>query len=146
MPARVRPSRSYGSTGALVFCFEWGYTKARTVHAFSPKDAVALGAEIVLISLTLKTGDEDNDARNVEIFARLCNEAREYGLPVVGECFPNNSNNLSSDEMHDQVLRGTRILAELGSDMIKTFYTHRFKEVVNGCPLPILGLGGQYDA
>ena len=38
------------------------------------------------------------------------------------------------EEMHDQVLRGTRILAELGADAIKTFYTHKFKDVVEGCP------------
>ena len=30
----------------------------------------------------------------------------------------------------------------LGADLIKTFHTHKFAEVVNGCPLPILGLGG----
>ena len=102
----------------------------------------ALGAEIVLVSLTLKTGSEANDARNVELFARLCNEARGYGIPVVGECFPNNSDELSPEEMHDHVLRGCRILAELGADLIKTFRTCRFPEVIRGCPLPILGLGG----
>lgn len=127
---------------STVFCFEWGYKMSKTAFAFSPKDALALGADIVLVSLTLKTGDEANDARNVEIFSKLCNEAREYGLPVIGECFPNDSDNISEEEMHDQVLRGTRILAELGADMIKTFYTYKFKDVVNGCPLPILGLGG----
>lgn len=127
---------------STVFCFEWGYGRARTAHAFSVKDAVALGAEVVLASLTLRTGDEENDARNVEIFAKLCNEAREYGIPVVGECFPNGSDDLRAEEMHDQVLRGTRILAELGADLIKTFHTHRFADVVRGCPLPVLGLGG----
>ena len=43
--------------------------------------------------------------RNVEIFSQLCNEAREYGIPVVGECF-NDSDNISSEEMHDIVLVG----------------------------------------
>ena len=127
---------------STVFCFEWGYTQARTAPAFSVKEAIGLGAEIVLISLTLKTGDEANDARNVEIFSRLRGEAAEYGIPVVGECFPNNSDHLSPDEMHDQVLRGTRILAELGADLIKTFRTHDFPAVIHGCPIPILGLGG----
>jgi DhnA family fructose-bisphosphate aldolase class Ia len=127
---------------STVFCFEWGYTQARTTTAFTVKEAIGLGAEIVLISLTLKTGEEANDARNVEIFSRLRAEASEYGIPVVGECFPNDSDNLSADEMHDQVLRGTRILAELGADLIKTFRTRDFPAVINGCPVPILGLGG----
>ena len=127
---------------STVFCFEWGYSQSQTVQAFSVKEAVSLGAEIVLISLTLKTGDEANDARNVEIFSQLRSQAAELGIPVVGECFPNNSDTISAEEMHDQVLRGTRILAELGADLIKTFYTTRFPEVIEGCPLPVLGLGG----
>lgn len=127
---------------STVFCFEWGYQKAYATQAFSVKDAVALGAEIVLVSLTLKTGDERTDIQNVELFSKLCNEAREYGIPVIGECFPNKSDDISDEEMHDQVLRGCRILAELGADMIKTFYTNKFTEVVDGCPVPILGLGG----
>jgi DhnA family fructose-bisphosphate aldolase class Ia len=117
---------------STVFCFEWGYSKSRTVHAFRVKDAVALGAQVVLASLTLRTGDEANDAHNVEVFASLANEAREYGIPIVG-----------LEQMHDIVLRGTRILAELGADLIKTFHTHKFRDVVQGCPLPILGLGGR---
>ena len=127
---------------STVFCFEWGYQKAKTVPAFSVREAVTLGAEIVLISLTLKTGDEANDAHNVEVFSNLLREASEYGIPVVGEFFPNDSDRLSPEEMHDQVLRGTRILAELGADLIKTFHTHKFTDVVQGCPIPILGLGG----
>jgi DhnA family fructose-bisphosphate aldolase class Ia len=128
---------------STVFCFEWGYSKAKTAHAFRPRDAAVLGADIVLVSLTLKTGDEANDAHNVEIFSELCNQARDYGLPVVGECFPTDSDNITPEQMHEVVLRGCRILAELGADLIKTFHTHKFPEVVNGCPLPILGLGGR---
>jgi DhnA family fructose-bisphosphate aldolase class Ia len=127
---------------STVFCFEWKYKKAYSVKAFGIKDAIALGAEIALISLTLKTGDERTDADNLELFAQMCNECREFGIPVIGECFPDKSDDISMEEMHDQVLRGTRILAELGADAIKTFHTYRFGEVIKGCPLPILGLGG----
>jgi len=62
-------------------------------------------------------------------------------MPVIGEYFPADSDNLSLKEMHQQVKIGCRILAELGSDMIKTFYTHKFSEVVAGCPVPIFALG-----
>ena len=127
---------------STVFCFEWDYRQARSVKAFSVRDAVELGAEMVLISLTLQTGDERQDAQNVALFAELCNEARQLGIPVIGECFPNDSARLSPEQMHDIVLRSCRILAELGADVIKTFHTHKFPEVVAGCPLPILGLGG----
>ncbi|MEI6913994.1 MAG: hypothetical protein WCL39_02565, partial [Armatimonadota bacterium] len=32
---------------------------------------------------------------------------------------------------------------ELGADLIKTYYTHKFSEVTAGCPIPILGLGAE---
>ena len=35
------------------------------------------------------------------------------------------------------------MLAELGADCIKTFYTNNFKEVTSTCPIPILGLGAE---
>ena len=127
---------------STVFCFKWGYEKSYTVQAFSPHDAVALGAEIALISLTLHTGDERCDADNVALFGRLAGECRSLGIPVIGECFPSNSDNLNDEQMHDVVLRGTRILAELGADMIKTFHTYRFRDVTESCPVPIFGLGG----
>ena len=35
------------------------------------------------------------------------------------------------------------MVAELGADIIKTFYTCRFSEVTACCPVPILGLGAE---
>lgn len=35
------------------------------------------------------------------------------------------------------------MLAELGAELVKTFHTNRFPEVVAGCPIPILGLGAE---
>jgi DhnA family fructose-bisphosphate aldolase class Ia len=39
------------------------------------------------------------------------------------------------------VYNGTRIVAELGADLIKTFYTHTFRAVTESSPVPVLGLG-----
>jgi len=124
------------------FFFDWGYDKAYVNRIYSIKDAIALGAEMALFSLALNTGCEKTDVENMEIFARLCNECREYGIPAIGECYPAHCDHMPEAEMHDIVCRSTRIMAELGADAIKTFYTHSIKEVVDGCPLPILGLGG----
>jgi DhnA family fructose-bisphosphate aldolase class Ia len=128
---------------STVYCFHWQYQRAVTVPACSVREAVALGAEIVLISLTLKTGDEAVDAKNVEVFARLIEEARQLGIPAVGEFFPTRSDALTPEEMHEQVMCGTRIIAELGADLIKTFFTKDFSKVTASCPVPILGLGAE---
>ena len=128
---------------STVYCFHWKYHQAATVPVCSVREAVSLGAEIVLVSLTLKTGDETVDVKNVEIYARLVDEARQLGIPVIGEFFPNGSESLTSDEMHEQVMTGSRILAELGADLIKTFFTKDFAKVTESCPVPILGLGAE---
>jgi DhnA family fructose-bisphosphate aldolase class Ia len=124
-----------------VYCFHWNYNDSPAVEAFSPQEAIALGVDVALVSLTLKTGSEERDARNVEVFRHLTAECHRLGLPVIGEYFPAYSDTLTPDEMHAQVKIGCRILAELGADMIKSFHTNHFKQVVAGCPVPIFALG-----
>lgn len=126
---------------STVYCFKWKYREAVTIPAFSPEEALRAGADVVLISLTLETGSESTDARNVEVFRMLCNQSRQLGLPVIGEYFPANAEALNPDEMHRKVFTCARIISELGADLIKTFYTNRFKAVVESCPVPVLGLG-----
>ena len=128
---------------STVYCFHWNYNAARTVTAQSVYDAVASGAEMVLISLTIGTGDEDTDAKNVEVFSTLKSEAEKLGIPVLGEYFPIYSDKLSPEDLHEKVYASCRILSELGADMIKTFYTNNFKAVTNSCPVPIFGLGAE---
>jgi DhnA family fructose-bisphosphate aldolase class Ia len=126
-----------------VYAFHWGYSDAAGAVAVTAQEALALGADIVLASLTLRTGSEQRDAENVAVFCQLVQEARRLGLPAIGEFFPARSHELTKEEMHDLVRTGCRVAAELGADLIKTFYTYRFQEVVAGCPVPILGLGAE---
>jgi len=126
-----------------VYCFHWNYNDAYTVLAQTVEEAVTNGAEIVLASLTLQTGSEENDTRNVEIYSRLVNAADKLGIPIIGEYFPTHSGTISKEQMHEQVYSSCRILSELGCDMIKTFYTHDFKKVTGSCPVPVFGLGAE---
>ncbi|MEA1997192.1 MAG: hypothetical protein U9N45_06110 [Gemmatimonadota bacterium] len=128
---------------STVYCFQWEYKDSVTVPAFRPKEALRLGADVVLVSLTLETGSEANDAHNVEVFRDLCGEAKEYGLPVIGEYYPVEPEKLTPDELHSKVYVAARIISELGADLIKTFYTNDFKAVTESCPVPILGLGAE---
>jgi DhnA family fructose-bisphosphate aldolase class Ia len=128
---------------STTYCFRWNYKRAATVEAFSPLEALRLGADIALVSLTLQTGDESNDANNVAIYRKLCREAHELGMPVIGEYFPVNAESLSPDELQESVYRGVRITAELGADLIKTFYTKSFPEVTKSSPVAILALGAE---
>ena len=46
-------------------------------------------------------------------------------------------------ELHKKVFASCRILADLGADLIKTFYTHDFKKVTQSISVPVLELGAE---
>ena len=41
------------------------------------------------------------------------------------------------------MLLGSRVVAELGADAIKTFHTCDFRKVTAACPVPVFGLGAE---
>ncbi|NLE38654.1 MAG: hypothetical protein GX621_11570 [Pirellulaceae bacterium] len=126
-----------------VYCFGLGYTKAKSVVGYDPEAALRAGMDIALVSLTLQTGDEERDAANIENFAKLTTACHAMGIPVVGEYFPTDSAAMSSEQMHEDVLLGSRIVTELGADVIKTFHTRDFRAVTGSCPVPVFGLGAE---
>ena len=65
---------------STVYAFHWGYNDADTVVAMTAEDAIKNGADLALVSLTLKTGSEARDAANVEVFCKLAAEAKRFGI------------------------------------------------------------------
>jgi DhnA family fructose-bisphosphate aldolase class Ia len=129
-----------------IHCYPWDYREGWATQAISPATAVALGADVLLASLVLQTGDEAHDAENVGMFAQLAEECHRLGIPLIGEVFPAGGAEAEHDleRLHPYIKITCRIAAELGADAIKTFYTGaRFPEVVEGCPIPIFCLGAE---
>jgi len=129
---------------STVYCFQWGYDQARAARVVTPQEALALGADLALASLTLSGTDQGMDRDNVSLFAELVALKRQAGIPLIGEFYPITPENLTPEALHQLVYIACRILAELGADAIKTFYTgERFAEVVAACPVPIFTLGAE---
>ncbi len=127
-----------------IHCEPWEYRTANIVRTISVHDAIQSGAEVVLASLTLRTGDEGHDAHNVQVFSQSVGEAFDLGIPLIGEVFSAGDLRKHPDEFHDYIKKMCRIITELGADAIKTFYTgERFAEVVEGTPVPIFALGAE---
>lgn len=126
-----------------VYCFQFAYTAAKSAYCYEPADALREGMDIALVSLTLRTGDESRDAANVEVFSRLTNACHALGIPVIGEYFPTRHGRLEPNALHEDVRIGSRIVAELGADAIKTFHTREFRAVTAACPVPVFGLGAE---
>ena len=70
------------------YATQWAYHESRNVPMISAADAVALGADVVLVGMSIKTGSEAVDAENVEMVARCVAEKRAAGVPIVGEVYP----------------------------------------------------------
>jgi DhnA family fructose-bisphosphate aldolase class Ia len=126
-----------------VYCFHLGYKGAKSVYCYDPEDAIRAGMDIALVSLTLQTGDEQRDAENVEVFSKLTTACHAMGIPVIGEYFPADAGAMTPEQMHEDILMGSRIVAELGADAIKTFCTCDFSAVTASCPVPVFGLGAE---
>jgi DhnA family fructose-bisphosphate aldolase class Ia len=84
------------------------------------------------------------DRDNVALFAELVSQKRQAGIPLIGEFYPIQPEQLLPEDLHNLVFTACRILAELGADAIKTFYTgESFGDIVEACPVPIFCLGAE---
>lgn len=126
-----------------VYCFKFAYTAAKSVYSYDPLDALREGMDIALVSLTLQTGDEQRDAANVEVFSKVTNACHALGIPVIGEYFPTRHEQMTAEQLHADVLVGSRVVTELGADAVKTFYTCNFRAITASCSVPVFGLGAE---
>ena len=141
---RGAPSAVVRLDWSTVFGSRWGFTGAHPAPVVDPSEALAMGADIGMATFTFTMEQEGVDRENVEHFARLVEAKRKCGLPLIGEVFPIAPNELTAEELHRQVHTGCRIVAELGADIVKTYFTgERFAETVESTPVPILVLGAE---
>jgi DhnA family fructose-bisphosphate aldolase class Ia len=152
MPAHCSSVFSKRGAPALILRLNWGSNYAaqwKYKHSFSvpmltAAEAVAQGADLVIGSLTLRNPDEAEDAQNVEIFSTCVSQKREIGVPLVGEVYPTGGDDKTPEQLQEDVFIGSRMIAELGADLVKTFYTgKRFSEVTKATPVPVLALGAK---
>ena len=124
------------------YCFQWGYNKSRIVRSLFPGQALAMGADAGIASLSIYTKNEEVDAENIKVFTSIIEDAMKCGLPVIGEIYPPRKE-YSEGEFEDLIYRSCRIAAELGANAIKTFYTGKnFSQLVESLPVPLFALGG----
>ena len=129
-------------TWTTAYCFPFNYRESHTTQVISAQDALGAGADFIMACCLLQSGSEQVDRENVKLFAEVVAQKEKAGIPLIGELFPVDAETMPAEELHMRVYRGCRILAELGADAIKTFYTgERFHEVVEGASVPVLALG-----
>ena len=125
------------------FYYPLKYRKGFAEIATRVDDAVEAGAEIVICSLFLENGDEEMDAISVGIFSEVVRQKEKLGIPLLGECYVVEHKEITPDQLNLKVKRVSRIMVELGADMVKAFFTNNFAEVVDNTPVPVFSIGAE---
>lgn len=125
------------------FYYPLAYREGFTTIATTVEEAVRAGAGAVICSLFLEEKDDRaRETRNVEIFTEVVRQKERLGIPLIGECYVVEHQEKTADEVHAKVKRISRIMAEMGADLIKTFYTGpKFSEVIGNTPVPVFTIG-----
>ncbi len=127
------------------FYYPLDYREGHTTIATTVEDAVKAGAGAVICSLFLEEENaQEMETKNIELFSEVVRQKEKLGIPLIGECYVVEHKDKTAEQLHAKVKRVSRVIAELGADMIKTFYTgERFHEVVNNIPVPVLTIGAE---
>jgi putative autoinducer-2 (AI-2) aldolase len=105
--------------------------------ALDADDAVRLGAAAMAVQVFIGGEFETQTVHNL---TRLVDAGYQRGIPILGVTA------VGRELVRDARYLGlaTRIIAELGAQMIKTYYCEEgFERVVAGCPVPIIVAGGK---
>ena len=102
----------------------------------SIEDIIRLNVAAVGVSVFIGSDYEQETLKNL---CKLVNECEPYGIPVMAVTAVG-----KELEKRDSRYLGlaTRICAELGAKVVKTYYCEDFEKVVEGCPVPIVIAGG----
>ena len=102
----------------------------------SIKDAIRLNVSCLAISIFVGAPHEKQTLTNL---ARLCDQGQKYGIPVLAVTAV--GKDMARDARYFSL--AGRIAAELGAQIVKTYYCEGFEQVVSGCPVPIVIAGGK---
>ena len=102
----------------------------------SMEEALRLNASGVAFSI-LVGADFERDT--LLEFTRWCDECQRYGVPMVAVTAVGKE--MTRDARYMSL--ASRIAAELGAHIVKTYYVEGFERVVETCPVPIVIAGGK---
>jgi len=102
----------------------------------SMEEAIRLNVSAIGISIFVGTDYEKESLLNL---AKLVDEGEKYGIPVMAVT-------AVGKELEKRGSRYlalcSRIAAELGARIVKTYWCKGFEKVVHGCPVPVVMAGG----
>jgi putative autoinducer-2 (AI-2) aldolase len=101
------------------------------------QDAVKLNASALAVMVSV--GDADTEAETVANLYQAVDDGQAYGIPVMGVTAV--GKDMARDARYFSL--ASRLCAENGANIVKTYYTEGFEKVVACCPVPIVIAGGK---
>lgn len=106
------------------------------VIAVDIEDCIRMNADCMAVQTFVGA---DGQLSSLDNLSRTVNAGLRYGIPTLGVVAVG-----KQMERTDRFFKlATRIVAELGANIIKTYYCDKFEEVVAACPVPIVVAGGK---
>jgi putative autoinducer-2 (AI-2) aldolase len=99
----------------------------------------AIRMNVSAMAIMLSIGDPAFEARTVANLFHAADQASRYNIPVMGVTA------VGKDMARDARYFGlaSRVCAENGANIVKTYYCEGFEKVVAACPVPIVIAGGK---
>ncbi|MVB12701.1 3-hydroxy-5-phosphonooxypentane-2,4-dione thiolase [Caprobacter fermentans] len=106
------------------------------VNAVDLEDAVRMNADCMAVQTFIGA---DGQLSSIDNLSQMINAGLRHSIPTMGVVAVG-----KQMERTDRFFKlATRILAEMGANIIKTYYCEKFEEVVAGCPVPLVVAGGK---
>lgn len=105
------------------------------------EEAVALGADGISVHVNIGAPRE---SAMVEDLGRVATECQRLGMPLLAMMYAR-GHDIRDPHAPEVIMHVARLGAELGADVVKCPYTgsvESFREVVRGCPVPVVISGG----
>lgn len=106
------------------------------VVAVNIEDAIRMNADCMAVQTFIGA---DGQLSSIDNLSQVINAGFKYSIPTLGVVAVG-----KQMERTDRFFKlATRILAEMGCQIVKTYYCEHFDEVVAACPVPIVVAGGK---
>lgn len=106
------------------------------------EEAIKLGADAISVHVNLGT---EGDTQMLAYLGEVSNLCQNWGMPLLAMIYCRGKKIINEFEVKF-IKHAARVGAELGADIVKVNYTgspESFREVVDGCPIPVVIAGGE---
>ena len=106
------------------------------VVAVDIEDAIRMNADCMAVQTFIGA---DGQLSSIDNLSKVINAGMRYSIPTLGVCAV--GKDMARTDRFFKL--ATRIIAEMGCQIVKTYDCENFEEVVAACPVPIVVAGGK---